>query len=379
MRDRRSSAISEGRAGCPAGHGHALGARLAAALIAVTGSAAPAQAAPPSAEQLDVGQLAGQRVVFAYAGTRPPDALVRRIERGRAAGVILFSHNLRSTAHLRRMLSRLQRAAMRSPVPSRLLVMVDQEGGPVRRLPGGPARSAAAVGATGSTAAAIADGRTAGAALRAVGANVDLAPVADTCRAGSALDGERRCYGRSPATVARLAGAFARGLGARGVAATLKHFPGFGAARVNTDFARQTIPAPLATLRGVDERPFATLAPRVELVMLSTAVYPSLSRRPAALSYAVATRELRDRIGFRGVSLTDALGTPALTGFGGAGRRAVEAARAGTDLALFGAGYGPGNRAARALARALRSGRLSRRAFGLSVERVLALRARLSR
>jgi beta-N-acetylhexosaminidase len=117
----------------------------------------------------------------------------------------------------------------------------------------------------------------------------------------------------------------------------------------------------------------------VKLVMLSTAVYPGLSRRPAALSHAVATRELRGRVGFRGVSVTDSLGTPALSGYGGAGRRAVEAARAGTDLALFGAGYGPGDRAARSLASALRSGRLGRRPFERSVKRVLALRGAMRR
>lgn len=338
------------------------------ALLAV----AAALAAQPAPEDLTPAQLAGQRVVFAYSGPTPPSALVRRIERGEAAGVVLFSRNVRSRGQLRRTLAGLRRAARRSPVNLPLLVMVDQEGGRVRRLPGGPRHAAARVSRT-TTAAA--DGRAAGSALRAVGANVDLAPVADVCRPGSALERERRCYGRSAAGVTRLAGAFSRGLRSRGVASTLKHFPGFGAAGTNTDFSAQLIRTPLGRLRAVDLRPFARLAGRAPLVMLSTAVYPARSRRPAALARSWATRELRGRLRFRGVSVTDALDTPATARFGGAGRLGIETARAGTDIALFAGGYGRGDRAASALAAALRAGRLNRTEFERSAGRVLALRA----
>jgi beta-N-acetylhexosaminidase len=258
-----------------------------------------------------------------------------------------------------------------------LLVMVDQEGGLVKRLPGGPGRSAAEVGATGSRRAALRDGRSAGSALRDAGANVDLAPVVDVCRAGAALDRERRCYSRRPAKVTRLAGAFAAGLRSRGVAATLKHFPGFGAARVNTDLAPVTIRTPRRRLRRIDEQPFASLASQAGLVMLSTAVYPALDRLPAVFSRTVATGELRGRLRFRGVSVSDALDTPAVARFGGPGRLALRAARAGTDIVLFGHGYRAGATAANTLAARLRAGRLRRGAFLRSAKRVMALRASL--
>ncbi len=345
-------------------------------MIGLASLAVAAALGAPAAADLTPAQLAGQRVVFAYGGATPPRALVRRIERGEAAGVVLFSRNVRSRAHLRRTLAGLQRAARRSPVNAPLLVMVDQEGGLVRRLPGGPRHSPAVVG---RTATAVADGRSAGSALRAVGANVDLAPVADVCRPGSALERERRCYGRSAANVTRLAGGFARGLRSRGIAATLKHFPGFGAAGVNTDFSAEMIRTSLGRLRAVDGRPFARLARGAALVMLSTAVYPARSRRPAALAHPWATRELRGRLGFRGVSVSDALDTPATARFGGAGRLGVETARAGTDIAVFAGSYSAGDRAAKALASALRRSRLSRSIFEQSVTRVLALRASFDR
>ena len=339
----------------------------------------PRRRVAPPARRLSAAQLAGQRVVFAYEGPRPPRALLRRVAQGRAAGVVLFRRNLGSVGGLRRTLGRLQRATRRSPVQLPLVVMVDQEGGPVRRLPGGPRRSAAAVGAIGSPSAAHRDGRAAGSALRAVGANVDLAPVADVCRPGSALERERRCYGRRVGQVTRLAGAFARGLRSRGVEATLKHFPGFGGARMNTDDAPVRIELPRGRLRNVDERPFATLAPRAPLVMLSTAVYPSLdSRHPAALSRKVAIGELRRQLSFRGVTVSDALDTPAVARHGGPGRLAVLAVRAGTDIVLFGRGYRAGERAARAVADRLRSGALRRRPFERAATRVLRLRSRLA-
>ena len=111
--------------------------------------------------------------------------------------------------------------------------------------------------------------------------------------------------------------------------------------------------------------------------MLSTAIYPAFDRLPAVFSRVVSTGELRGRLGFRGVSVSDALDTPPAASFGGPGRLALRAARAGTDVVLFGGGYGAGATAANTLARRLRAGRLPRRGFLRSVRRVMALRAAL--
>ena len=104
-------------------------------------------------------------------------------------------------------------------------------------------------------------GRAAGRNLRAARVNVDLAPVADVARPGSAMERERRSYGRRPRKVARFASAFATGLRRAGVLATGKHFPGFGAARANTDNVRVTINTPRKRLRRVDERPYRSAVP----------------------------------------------------------------------------------------------------------------------
>jgi beta-N-acetylhexosaminidase len=178
--------------------------------------------------------------------------------------------------------------------------------------------------------------------------------------------------------VARLATAFAGGLHDGGVLATAKHFPGFGRATVNTDDAPARITTPLSTLRAVDERPFGALvAADVDAVMLSTAVYPALDERPAAFSKRWIGDELRGRLGFRGVTVSDDLATPAVDGLGSIGGRAVLALRAGIDLPLFVSSYAGGVRAAAGLLDAALNRRVGA-PLRASAQRVLALRARLA-
>ena len=109
--------------------------------------------------------------------------------------------------------------------------------------------------------------------------------------------------------------------------------------------------------------------------MLGTAVYPALSHKPAAFARAIATGELRGRLGFQGVSITDALGTVSGRAVGGPARSARAAARAGVDLVLY-TDLRSASKAQRGLAAGLQDGSLDRGEFEASVNRVLALRGR---
>jgi beta-N-acetylhexosaminidase len=316
--------------------------------------------------------------VWGFPGTAPPPSLERRIRRGEAGAVILLRTNIPTRASARALVARLQAIPRPRAADAPLLVMIDQEGGLVRRLDGPPARSAAALGAAGPRATRAA-GRAAGRLLGSAGVNVDLAPVADVARPGSALAADGRIFGTAPGRVAAAAVAFAAGLRDAGVLATAKHFPGLGAARVSTDEAPVRIALPAPTLRRVDLRPFrALIAHDVPLVMLGTAIYPALDPGvPAALSRPITTDLLRGELGFRGVTVTDALDTPALDPAGGPGTVAVRAAGAGADL-LIHVGYGPGVTAASAISREIRRGTLPRGEAEAAVARVMALRARLA-
>jgi len=350
-----------------------IAAAVAGLLIAGGGERGITQISSPLAMSDD--QLAGARVITGFPGQHPPPALRRMISAGLVSGVILFDGNAGSRSSVRSLTAELQAIPRPAGSPP-LLITVDQEGGLVRRLPGPPKPSARSIGARGEEFAQRL-GRATGRSLRSMGVNVDLAPVLDLGRPGRAIFDEGRTFARKPGTVSRIGVGFARGLAGGGVAATAKHFPGLGAARINTDNAVQRIRLPAAKLRRNDERPYASfIQAGGSMVMLSTAIYPALSGKPAALSRAIATGELRDRLGFQGVSISDSLGSFSARAVGGPGRTARAAAAAGTDLALF-TSLTDASRAQRALARGLADGSLDRAKFETSVNRVLALRSRL--
>jgi beta-N-acetylhexosaminidase len=138
-----------------------------------------------------------------------------------------------------------------------------------------------------------------------------------------------------------------------------------------------TLNGPLSGLRARDEAPYpAAIAAGVKLVMASWAVYPALdAARPAGLSSAVIQGELRGRLGFRGVTITDAIEAGALGAFGSYGQRAVLAAGAGMDLLLCSArDVSQGQAVVTALAGALDGGKLGPAGFNAAVQRVTALR-----
>ena len=341
------------------------------ALGASLGDGAPPQ--PSVASQLTASRLAGERIVAGFAGAAPPRSLLRAIRAGEVAGVILFSDNLPSRAAGRRLIARLQAIPRPPGLGDPFLVMTDQEGGLVKRIGGAPSVSARAMGERGGAFSRAEGGRTA-ANLRSLGVNVDLAPVLDVARPGGTIAETDRGFGSSAARVAATAIPFAEGLQAGGVAATAKHFPGLGSARLNTDDAVQRIGLSKGALRRVDEAPYGSfVAAGGDMVMLSTAIYPAFSGRPAAFSAALATGELRRRLGFEGVSITDALDSAAVHAFGDGPEIARAAAGAGADLLLY-ADPAEAARAQGVLADALRHGSLSRGSFEESATRVLKLR-----
>ncbi|HEY2479118.1 MAG TPA: glycoside hydrolase family 3 N-terminal domain-containing protein [Solirubrobacterales bacterium] len=342
------------------------------------GGSTPEEAPRPTlAERLTPAQLAGERVVVGIDGTGLTPELRRAIHSGEVAGVVLFEADFPSRAAGRELIATLQavprpKALRRFP----LLVMTDQEGGQVKRVDGAPDASAAEMGARGP-AYARRQGRATAANLSSLGVNVDLAPVLDVARPGGVIADTERGFGATAARVAATAVPFAEGLQSAGVAATAKHFPGLGTATENTDFEAQRLPLSKAELRAVDEAPYrAYIAAGGRLVMLSTAIYPAFGDRPAAFNRRIATGELRGRLGFHGVTITDSLGSAAVAEFGGQREAAVDGAAAGDDLLLFDdlpsalAGH-------EALVKQLGRGALKRPPFLAAAGRVLRLRAGL--
>jgi beta-N-acetylhexosaminidase len=366
---------------------------LAAAIPAVSAGAGTAAAGNGAAQAgalagLSPQQLAGQRVIYSYSGLNPPASLISLIQHGEAAGVIFFGQNIASKAQIAAVIKRLQQANLSSlnPVKAPLLLMTDQEGGQVRRLPGQPVLSEKQIGANPLAQAktlATQAGQGAAANLRSVGMNVNLAPVLDVYRtAGNFDDQFGRSYSKNAAVVSALGANMIKAQQAGKVAATAKHFPGLGAATAtqNTDLRPVTLNLSLAAIRATDEAPFQTAVNvgRVKLVMLSWAIYPAIQARPAGLSPKVVQGELRGRLKFGGVTITDALEAGALKAYGSTQNRTLLAAQAGMDLILASAqNVTQGQQVMAELAAAYTSGTLNHATFQASVNRIIALRQSL--
>jgi beta-N-acetylhexosaminidase len=320
-------------------------------------------------------KLLGQRIMVGLQGTAPDSGLLARVRSGEVGSVILFAANIVSSSQVRALTGALQRAARQGGNPP-VLIATDQEGGQVKRFPNGPPfLSPPQMASDGSIKGAYREGQLTGNYLRARGVNWDLAPVSDVPTSANAFIWQQgRAFSFSAGTVARYADAFARGIQSGGIAATAKHFPGVGSAPVDTDNKLQELRPTRAQLAGA-LLPYKTMIPRgLDTIMLSTAGFPAYdpTGAPAALSSAMARGLLRDTLGFGGVSITDALGTPTGHDEITAG---VLAARAGADVLLY---TDSANGELSALESALRSGRLSRAAAVQSYERIAALKRRVS-
>lgn len=339
--------------------------------------AAPTPApAPAPSNRTPLRQLVGGRLFVRMSGTGPSRGFLARVRRGEVGGVVLFSPNIRSRAQVRRAVRRLGAAARAGEVPPPLIA-IDQEGGIVKRLRSAPPfRSAPQIGATGSARVARSEGVATGRSLDGIGVDIDFAPVVDVPASSSSFIASRS-FGRDPRAVARLGGAFAAGLQAAGVGATLKHFPGLGSAPANTDFATAVVNAPRSRLAR-ELLPYRST--RAELAMLATAVYPAYGRMvPAAFSRRIVSGLLRKRLDFGGVIVTDDLETPAVRAHTSPAEGAVRSLRAGADMALVVRTEAGGRAAFRRMLAAARAGRLKRAALEASHARVDALRKRLAR
>ncbi|HET9598409.1 MAG TPA: beta-N-acetylhexosaminidase [Anaeromyxobacteraceae bacterium] len=255
-----------------------------------------------SALDRDVASL----FVVGFQGTSPPPEVLELVRRG-IGGVVLFARNVTDAEGVAALVADLKRAAARP-----LLVAVDQEGGRVARLraPQGftelpPMR---AVGATGDEGLAFEVGALLGRELRAVGIDQDYAPVVDVdTNPANPVIGDRS-LSRSPAEVARLGAALARGLQSVGVASCAKHFPGHGDTSQDSHHVLPHLPHALARLREVELVPFRALAAAgVASVMTAHVVFDALDpARPATMS-APVMRLLREECGYAACVVSDDL------------------------------------------------------------------------
>ena len=345
----------------------------ASLLVAVAPSTEVVSAAQPT-----LAQLIGQKLVVRMEGSTPSADLLGRIRRGEIGGVVLFGSNLTSRDALTSLTAELHAAARDGGQPH-FLIAVDQEGGPVKRIPWAPPTlSAPAMGRIGSAGLARSQGGDTGAALHALGIDIDFAPVADIATTNGFMYRDGRTWSISAVKTALLADAFASGLESKGVVPSMKHFPGLAFAIRNTDAYAVTIG--MSRLRlAPGLKPYRTaIGHHIPMIMLSNATYSAYDNVNAAgWSYAISTTLLRGELGFKGVSITDSLtGTAHARGISPSSL-AFRAARAGTDMILLTGSEASTRGVFTSLLTRVANGSLSRMKLQASFARIVAMKAGL--
>jgi len=308
------------------------------------------------------------------------DTAAELVARHHVGGMIYFGNrgNLIDASQIASLSNDLQTSATSSGAGIPLLISTDEEGGYVTRIPEPFASSPGnmAIGAGFSAERAYTTGRAIGEQLRALGIRVNNAPVVDVNTNPENLAVEARAFSDDTAQVSVTAGEAVHGLQQGGVAAAVKHFPGLGSVRSNTDdeisvteqsaeeFAEHDLPAFAAAIEA-----------GAESVMVGHVIAPALDATgtPASLSEPIVTDLLRTELGFDGVVVTDALNAGALRSFSD-GTLAVRAIQAGVDQLLM-PRFLP--RAIGAVVDAVESGQITKKRLDESVTRILKLKDRL--
>ncbi|MGO9166494.1 MAG: beta-N-acetylhexosaminidase, partial [Candidatus Sulfotelmatobacter sp.] len=276
----------------------------------------------------------GQLLIVGFDGTEMTPRLSSLLTRLQPAGVILFARNIKTPEQTWRLLHDCQKC-----VSTPLFACVDLEGGRVDRFRDalGPAPSAADVFATRDRKLFRKHGQVIGENCRALGFNVDFAPVLDLAFAASRSVMSSRSVSANPRETVAYAREFLAGLRAAKVLGCGKHFPGLGEGKLDSHHELPIIQKPLKKLWSKDLLPYRTLRARLPMVMVSHAAYPLVTkdRTPASLSRIWITDILRKRISYRNLIVSDDLEMGAVLSAAPVGEAAVEHIQAGGDLCLI--------------------------------------------
>ncbi|MDE0485555.1 MAG: beta-N-acetylhexosaminidase [Nitrospira sp.] len=327
-----------------------------------------------SESSMTIRDTVGQLLMLGFEGTELSREFLDWLQECLPGGVILFSRNLVDPEQVARLTNALQEHAPNLP----LLIAIDEEGGAVSRLPRGfttfPAASRVAARDSPDVVyeAAVVTAQE----LRAVGINVNLAPVLDVnSNPANPIIGDR-AYGTEPEKVCTYGMAVIQGLEDNGIIPCGKHFPGHGDTVTDSHHVLPVVEADHGRLDAVELEPFRQAICRgLPAIMTAHVRYPALdAEAPATLSRPILTDLLRNRLGFQGVTLTDDMEMRAILDHQSIGEASVRALQAGADMILICHQQERQRQAVTAIERALERGELSWEKLTASVARLRALK-----
>lgn len=326
--------------------GGAVAGACAAAVFSAGSPPNPVRTAPVSCAQATWDGMAsrarvGQLFLLGVPATEA-DQPSPVIEQWAPGGVFLTGRSTGGAAATAAGTDTIQRLGTSASGGVGMFVATDQEGGQVQVLagPGFSQIPTAEVQGRWKPEALQAAATGWGRELRAAGVNVNLAPVADVLSpalgaANASIGRPHRAYGTDPQVVSDHVLAFARGMHDAGVVSTVKHFPGLGRVRGNTDSSSGVVDDQTTAI-DPDLLPFSRASRTgTPWLMVSSAIYSRIdAQQQASFSAAVITTLLRDEIGYRGLIVSDDLGRAKQVAAVPSGQRAVRFLRAGGDIVL---------------------------------------------
>lgn len=324
--------------------------------------------------RFDAEREVGQLFMVGMPGPHLDEATDHLIREGRVGGIILFSRNIEDPLQLAALCRDLQATASERQDPP-LFLAVDQEGGRVARLKE-PFRSFPGNAAVGMDEApvkkAIEFATVTSREMGMVGLNMNLAPVVDVQRGEIEKHLAGRSFGEDPELVAFLGRTVVKHLQKNGIMAVAKHFPGLGRADVDPHFHLPKINIGPGELERVNFPPFAAaIEEGVCGIMTSHAIYPALDpEKPATLSPMVLTKVLRERMGFRGLTITDDLEMGAIAEDWSVAEGALTSFQAGADILLICKDQGHVRESLDRMQRALTEGSITKERVAQSLKRI---------
>nr|AYQ71656.1 beta-N-acetylhexosaminidase [Cohnella candidum] len=316
----------------------------------------------------------GQLFMCGFPGTEPDEGILSLIRDYGIGGVVYFRRNLKDAAQVAALSERLQQAA-----GTPLFLSIDQEGGMVVRLEEGVTvmPGAMAQGAADDEKLTFESAKLAAAELRSIGVNMNFAPCLDVNNNPRNPVIGVRSFGEDPAQVARLGTAAVEGFQQGGMVAVAKHFPGHGDTASDSHYELPVVPHDKERLDRVELVPFRKAIERgVDAIMTAHVVFPAFEPDgvPATLSPRILTGLLREKLGFKGVIVTDCMEMNAISETIGVARGAVQAIKAGADIVLVSHRLDRQRAALEAVLEAVHAGEIPESRIDDAVARIMALK-----
>ena len=314
----------------------------------------------------------GQMMMIGIQGTKVDDDSLYMLNQYHMGGVILLDRNMKSPEQVKQLTSDLQ-AQSNEKVP--LFIGIDEEGGDVVRMAEKltPPPSQKEIGATGDIEQAKTWAIKTAKSLKEMGINVNFAPVADV---GS---NDKRSYSTDTNTVIDFVRAATKGYQQENIIYSLKHFPGIGKGKVDSHVDSSSIDVTKEILMAEDIIPFKTIInenkPEDYFILVSHLKYPALDEEyPASLSSKIMTDLLRNKLGYKGIIITDDMEMGAVANHNDFRSIGVNAVKAGADIVLVCHEYEHQQEVYLGLLDAVNSGEISQERIDESVKRIIKVK-----